>query len=300
MRVKVIINPAAGKAEPVLTILNDAFAPGGIDWDVAITHEDGDALAATREAAEQGYDLIGACGGDGTATEVAAALAQGGPPMLLLPGGTGNALADDLGIPSTLAQAAALANGDLSEIRLVDLGRIGDRWFVLRLTAGFEAEMVAAATREMKDRYGWLAYAFTGLQALAQAPRATYSVTVDGRTEEREGLAALVANSASMGIPGMRIATDVSVSDGLLDVVVVQNTDLPGLLGIAAAAAQGQESALLSRWRGKEIHVESTPVQAVLADGEDAGRTPVDVCVAPGALRVVVPKPVGTPAAPQT
>ena len=81
--------------------------------------------------------------------------------MLLLPGGTGNALADDLGIPSTLAQAAALANGDLSEIRLVDLGRIGDRWFVLRLTAGFEAEMVAAATREMKDRYGWLAYAFT-------------------------------------------------------------------------------------------------------------------------------------------
>ena len=46
--------------------------------------------------------------------------------------------------------------------------------------------------------------------------------------------------------------------------------------------------------------MESTPVQAVLADGEDAGRTPVDVSVAPGALRVVVPKPVGTPAAPQT
>jgi diacylglycerol kinase family enzyme len=223
---------------------------------------------------------------------VASALVDGGPPILVLPGGTGNALAEDLGIPPTLAAAAALADGAVSEVRRVDLGRAGDRWFVLRMTMGFEAEMVATATREMKDRYGWLAYALSGLQALGTAPVAKYMMTIDGKTAECEGLAAIIANSASTGVSGVRIAADVDPSDGLLDLVVVQNSNLSGLLGIAAAAAQGQDSALLSRWRGKEIHVESTPSQAVLADGEESGRTPVDVTVVPGAVGVVVPRPV--------
>ena len=293
MRVKVIINPAAGQPEPILSVLNDAFAPGGIDWDVAITHKAGDGAIAAREAAAKGYDLVAAYGGDGTVTEVASALAEGGPPILLLPGGTGNALAEDLGIPLALAEAAALVNGDVSEIRKVDLGRCGDRWFVLRLTMGLEAAMVAAATRELKDRYGWLAYAFAGMQAISAAPMATYSITADDKAAECEGIAALIANSASMGIAGTRIADDVSVSDGLLDLVVVKQTDLPGLLGIAAAAAQERPSPLLSRWRGKEIHVEANPQQTVLADGEEGGSTPVTASIVPCALGVVVPRPTG-------
>jgi YegS/Rv2252/BmrU family lipid kinase len=290
MRVKVVINPVSGKPEPVLSVLNDVFGEAQIEWDVAITHKSGDGVTAAREAADQGYDLIGAYGGDGTVTEVATALAAGGPPMLVLPGGTGNALAADLGIPPTLAEAAALASGDLGEVRRVDMGRSGDTWFVLRMTMGLEADMVAAATRELKDRYGWLAYAFAGLQALSAAPTVNYSITVDGKTAESEGIAALVANSASTGVAGARIADDVLVSDGLLDVVIVTPADLPGLVGTAVDAMQGQQSRLMSRWRGSEIRVESDPPQPVLADGEAAGSTPVDVVVVPGAVGVVVPK----------
>jgi len=73
-------------------------------------------------------------------------------------------------------------------------------------------------------------------------------------------------------------------------VVVVQRADLPGLIGSAADAAQGQQPRMMSRWRGKQIHVETTPSQAVLADGEDAGVTPVDVTVVPGAVGVLVPR----------
>ena len=259
MRVKVIINPAAGQAEPILSVLNDVFGPAGIEWDVAITHKSGDGVAAARQAADEGYDLVGAYGGDGSVAEVVSGLAEGGPPILLLPGGTGNALAADLGIPPGLAEAAALAVGDAGEVRRVDVGRSGKRWFVLRLTTGFEADMVSAATQEMKDRFGWLAYAFAGLKAISDAPMVTYSITVDGKPVECEGLAALVANSASIGVTGLRIADDVDVSDGLLDVVVVQRADLPGLIGSAADAAQGQQPRMMSRWRGKEIHVETTP-----------------------------------------
>ncbi|HET6350855.1 MAG TPA: diacylglycerol kinase family protein [Coriobacteriia bacterium] len=290
MRVKVIINPAAGKPEPVLSVLNDVFSPAAIDWEVDITHESGDAKRSAQRAADEGYDLVGVYGGDGTVSEVAAGLAEGGPPILLLPGGTGNALAAELGISPGLAEAAALAVGDAGEIRRVDVGRSGDQYFVLRLTTGLEAEMVSAATPEMKDKFGWLAYALSGLSAIAEAPMAAYRFTVDGAEVECEGLAALVANSAMVGVSGLRIAADVDVSDGLLDVVVVQRTDLPGLIGSAADAAQGQQPRMMSRWRGKVIHVETTPVQTVLADGEDAGQTPLDVSVVPGAIGVLVPR----------
>ena len=250
----------------------------------------GDGAAAAREAADQGFDVVGVYGGDGSVTEVASALAEGGPPMLLLPGGTGNALAEDLGIPAKLADAAALVTGDAFEIRRVDLGRTGEMWFVVRLTMGFEAAMVEAATREMKDRYGWLAYALSGLRTLAQPPSATYSITVDGEAHECDGMAALVANSAATGMTGVRIADDVHVSDGVLDVVVVRSPDLQGWLGSAADAAAGQQLRMLSHWRGTRIHVEADPVQTVLSDGEEAGVTPVDVTIAPGALGVIVPK----------
>ncbi len=290
MRVKVIINPAAGQSEPILSVLNEVFAAGEIEWDVAITHKAGDGVKETRAAADKGYDLIGAYGGDGTVTEVASALAEGGPPMLVLPGGTGNALAEDLSIPPTLAEAAALVNGELSEVRRVDLGRSGNRWFVLRLTMGLEAAMVAAATRQMKDQYGWLAYAFAGIQAISNAPTATYAIEADRMTGQCDGIAAIVANSAATGVAGARIANDVSVSDGLLDLVVLNSTDLPGLLGAAAAGAREQSSPLLSRWRGREIRVRANPAQTVLADGEEAGSTPISVSIVPGAIGVVVPR----------
>jgi YegS/Rv2252/BmrU family lipid kinase len=290
MRVKVIVNPAAGKPESVLSVLDSVFGPADIDWNVSITHKAGDGMKAARKAADKGYDLIGAYGGDGTVSEVAAGLAEGGPPMLLLPGGTGNALAEDLGIPVSLVEAAALAVGDAGTAKPVDLGRYGTKWFVQRMTMGFEATMVHATTRKMKDRYGWLAYALSALRSLSDPPMATYSMNIDGKAVECSGLAALVANSASTGLPGVRIASDVDVSDGLLDVIVIEGDTLPMLLGSAVDAAQGIQPRALSRWRGKEIRVTGVPVQRMIADGEDAGRTPVEVSVAAGAIRVLVPK----------
>lgn len=290
MRIKVIINPAAGKADPILSVLNDVFGPAGIEWDVDITHKRGDGVAAARAAARQGYDLIGAYGGDGSVGEVVSGLAEGGPPILLLPGGTGNVLAEDIGIPPGLAEAAALAVGDAGEVRRVDIARSGKRVFVLRLTTGFEADLVSATTKDMKERFGWFAYALAGLQTISDAPMYTYSMTIDGKAVESEGLAAVVANSAGTGVPGLRMADDVDVSDGLLDVFVLQRADLPGLIGSAADAMQGQQPRIMSRWRGKSIRVETAQPQAVIADGEDAGLTPVDVTVVPGAVGILVPR----------
>jgi YegS/Rv2252/BmrU family lipid kinase len=296
VRIKVIANPGAGQPEPVLSILNEAFGGAGIDWEVAVTHGPGDGYDAARTAEAEGYDLVAVYGGDGTVAEVAAALALGGPPMAILPGGTGNALAEDLGIPKSLTEAAALVASGEYEVRRVDMGSVGDGSFVLRLTMGFEASLVDTATRELKDRFGWLAYAFAFLQTLSDPPMATYRIEVDGEKFEAHGLACIVANSASSGVLGVRIAEGVDPSDGLLDVIVVERLDLLERAGNAAGAAAGAQPTSMSRWRGKRVRVASTPVQPVLSDGEEAGDTPVEVSVLPGAIGIVVPREVAAAA----
>lgn len=291
MRVKIIANPAAGQAEPVLAVLNSVFAPADIGWDVAITHAAGDAATFTREAIDLGFDLVGVYGGDGTVSEVAEALVGGDVPMLLLPGGTGNVLAGELGVPFDLDKAASLALEGAGRTRRVDLGRACGTMFTTRLTMGLEAQLVGEATREMKDRFGWLAYAFAGVQAIANPPTATYRLTVDGDVIECAGVAAIVANSASTGVGNMRLADEVDVSDGLLDLVVLQQTDLLGMLGSAADLAQGQQPRVMSRWKGRTIRVESDPAQSVVIDGETTElTTPIEAVVQPGAFEVIVPR----------
>jgi YegS/Rv2252/BmrU family lipid kinase len=290
MRVKIIINPGAGQPQPVLSILNDTLGAAGLEWDVAITHKSGDGFAAAKKAAVEKFDLVCSYGGDGTVSEVAAALCGGNTPMGVLPGGTGNALADDLGIPNDLKAAAALVASQAYELRSVDIGRIGDRLFVLRATMGFEASVVEDATRKLKDKYGWLAYAFASLKTLTDPPRAMYRVEVDGKCYEAEGLACMVANSASTGVMGMKLSDKVDISDGQLDVIIAESTDLATLAESTADAVGGTEPRSFCRWKGTKIKVESTPAQTVLVDGEDAGKTPVAVSIIPGALKIAVPR----------
>jgi len=290
MRMKVIANPGAGQPEPVLSVLNQTLGEGGIEWDVDVTHASGDAFESARKAAEQAYDLIGVYGGDGTIKEVASALAQGGPPMAILPGGTGNTLAEELGIPGELVDAASLVASGAYDLRPVDMGRSGEDWFIVRLTMGLEVSIVEGATRERKERLGWLAYAMAGLQTLGDPPVAKYTIDIDGETFEAEGIACIIANTASTGVMGINIAEGVDPSDGTLDVIVIERADFLTMAASAAEAATGQEARSISHWRGARIRVASQPTQSVVSDGECAGETPVEATVIPGAIKVVVPR----------
>src|SRR5687768_7058761 len=129
-RIRVIINPAAGKNEPILNTLNDVFHGHELDWEVRITHKFGDATRLAQEAVADGVDLVAGYGGDGTQMEVANGLIGSDIPMAILPGGTGNAMAFELGIPRNLREAAALICQSRKH-RKIDLGRIGDRQFML-------------------------------------------------------------------------------------------------------------------------------------------------------------------------
>jgi diacylglycerol kinase family enzyme len=169
---------------------------------------------------------------------------------------------------------------------------------MLRAGMGFEAAMVEGADRESKDRLGVFAYAFSALQALANPTIARYHLTVDGLQVQTEGLTCIIANSGSMGRPGIVLSPQINVSDGLLDAVVVTRTDLPSLVALAASVlGKSENPPALQLWQAREITVVAEPPQTVQVDGEIVGETPVTARVIPQAVRVLVPPPAGTEAA---
>jgi YegS/Rv2252/BmrU family lipid kinase len=290
-RVFVIVNPASGQNETILNTLNTIFRATGLDWGVAITKKAGDASRLAQEAAASGeVDVVAIYGGDGSVMEAAAGLIGSEVPLAILPGGTNNVMSVELGVPSALADAAALIGGAAARIRPVDMGRLNDHLFILRVGIGYEAVINETADREMKDRFGGFAYSLAGLKALKDPPIAHYKLTLDGRVEELEGLWVMVANSASLGAPNLNLVHEIDVGDGLLDVIVVRQRDLDSLLSVATSVADMNKIGKpLPHWQVREVLVEADPPMAVTGDGEIWDPTPLSVSVVPQAVKIVVP-----------
>lgn len=289
-RIHVVVNPAAGKPEPILNTLHQAFHPAGIRWTVSVTMGPGDATDQTRQALEDGADLVVAYGGDGTVMEIVNGLVGSEVPLGLLPGGTGNLVSLELNIPQDLASAAALLVSPDSELRRVDIGDCDGRHFMLRLAIGWTVQQIQTTDRGLRDRFGKLAYFIAGLRALPASEVIQYAFTIDGERVEAEGFTCLIENAGNIGVSGLTLAPDVNMGDGALDLFVARALNLKTISSVAASIANLQfDEEQLGHWRGREFHVETDPLQPVTVDGEPAGETPITVRVWPEAIQVVVP-----------
>jgi YegS/Rv2252/BmrU family lipid kinase len=289
-RIHVVVNPAAGQPEPVLHTLNQVFGEAEVDWNLTVTHGPGDATAQTERAVADGVDAVAAYGGDGTVMEVANGLVDSDVPLALLPGGTGNVLSVELGIPQDLADAARLAAGQDARVQRIDVGLCGDRRFLLRVGIGYHARRISMATRELRDRLGKLAYFVAGMQALPSSEVVRYQFTLDGEEVEAEGAACLVENAGSIGLPDLKLVPGTSISDGLLDLVLTRDVDFGALFSAAASiAGLPEESEELQHWSAREIEIVTEPPEDVVVDGEPWGQTPCTLKVLPEALGVIAP-----------
>lgn len=288
--VRIVVNPAAGRDKPILGPLNDVLHPAGVRWEVSITNGPGDATKAARRAVAEGMDAVGVYGGNGTVAEVAEGLGGSGVPLWILPGGTGNGTARELGLPRTLKAAAAVLVDPGTRVGTVDLGRIGDRVFVLRAGIGAIVEVDRLASREMKDRVGGLAYVSAGWEVLRRAEPSRYRVTVDGRVLEQDAVACIVANGAGFGGFGV-LAEGVSMTDGALDVFLYGDEELrtgPSNLMENPRLLESHSLPTPPVGSGRRIRVETDTPQPAVADGECAGDTPIDVEVLPLRLDVLL------------
>jgi YegS/Rv2252/BmrU family lipid kinase len=285
-RIHVIINPAAGHDEPILNTLNKVFHQYEIDWHARVTHRFGDATRFAKEALADGVDLVVGYGGDGTQLEVLNGVMGSNTPMAILPGGTGNAMTFELNIPHKLEQAAELICQS-HNLRSIDVAQIGDKYFMLRLYTGVEES--DRASREMKDRYGLLAYAADTLNVIKNPPHACFQLTIDGQEIEEEGFICFILNAGSFGGFAVPTNIDIDVSDGLLDVLIINN-DLQSVRATASFMLNvGTAKANVLHWQGREVSIKADPVQPVWVDGESYGETPFTAKAIHKAVQVVVP-----------
>jgi diacylglycerol kinase family enzyme len=172
----------------------------------------------------------------------------------------------------------------------VDAGLIGETYFLLRIGIGFEAEKVRAADRSLKNKYGVLAYSIGGLKALRSTKKARYRLTLDGKTLEIEGLSCLVDNAGNVGVSGFEMIPGISVSDGMLDVILVESPTFSSFLeGHKRSVKTAAPPRSYRHWQAREIEIETDPPQLIQADGEIVGETPVSIRVLPGMVGIVTP-----------
>jgi diacylglycerol kinase family enzyme len=154
---------------------------------------------------------------------------------------------------------------------------------------GFPARKVEYADRKLKDRFGLMAYSLAALKAIKAKNEANYHLMIDGKSFDIRTLACEVYNAGNMGVAGTSPVPGISVEDGLLDLVVLRENVSRTLLtrDIEHAVRPGED--LFDHWRGRQIRIESDPLQPVHMDGEMVGSTPVMIDILPKAIRVISP-----------
>ncbi len=281
--IHVIINPASGKDEPILNVLNSVFSKYKVNWTIDVTKKFGDATKMTLKAAKKA-DLILSYGGDGTLHEVINGALKSKTPIGILPGGTGNGFGAGLGLSKNLKESLEMICTSKS-VTKVDVVKMGKKFFVSRLYIGIEPE--EQTSRELKDKYGVFAYGVSVAHRSKNTKAVKYTITVDGKKIEEEAFKCYVVNSGSTG-------ANVSIgnfdpTDGMLDVFTLGKdlehieADTERFLGI------NKEKSHLHYWKGKNIKISTSPSQPVWADGEFMGRTPVELEILPKAVTIVVP-----------
>jgi diacylglycerol kinase (ATP) len=292
-RALLITNPAAARTqqravEAVMRTLRGA----GWDAEVLATGGPGDAKRLAEYGVKEGVDVVAVFGGDGTTMQAAAALVGTDVSLGIIPGGTGNLLAGNLRIPASPARAArALVAGKPTPF---DLGRMerpgGVQHFAVACGAGIDARVMAGTLSEHKRRWGMAAYVATTLRLVGDIKSTMHVITIDGVEYDAHAAMVLVANCGEVIPPLVRLRPGIRPDDGLLDVVVVQANGFSQSVRAVWDLLRSADT-LVGFATGREIRVESDPVQPVQLDGEGGGVTPFTATVVPGAIRIMVPKP---------
>lgn len=297
-RTLIVLNPAAGQEDParVRRLLGGAFAVRGAGFDLVETAGAGDAERFAREGVERGYRAVVAVGGDGTVAEVITGLAGSDVPLAIVPQGTANQVASNLGIPRDMEGAVEVAVRGVPTP--IDLGRLEDgRYFALMAGAGWDAEVMAVATRQLKDRWGFGAYLYAGLRKALAPPSALFRITADGRELEVSAATVLVANVGQLVyplLPGevrVDVGPGVSFRDGLLDVCIFAPRTLSDVAAVLWRVARRQYAGdeRMIFLQAHEVRIESDTPVVTQVDGEAVGETPLAARAVPGGVRVLVP-----------
>ncbi len=291
-----IFNPVSGQSnsEQDLKLIREILEPH-LHLEVHQTSLEVDAQTLAKNAIAAQADLIIASGGDGTVSAVAGTVMQTGIPFGIIPRGTANAFAMALGIAQQINPIRRACEIILAgKTRVVDAARCNELPLILLAGVGFEAETVARADREAKNRWGSLAYIMAGWQQLDQQILFDAEIEIEGKTQKFQAGAITVANAAPLTSILAQGTGKVIVDDGLLDVTIATaETKLQAvvtLLGMLESALikTNNEINNVVHLQTKKLKISANPPQKVVLDGEIIGTTPLIIESVPQALKVFI------------
>lgn len=299
MKALFIINPSSGRQnfikgieEIVSKLILDQIVP---HIDVVYTQKQDDAYEAAYHVKPGEYDFITAVGGDGTLNEVVNGIIKGGhhTPMAVISAGTVNDFATYLNLPQTAEEfCEMIANFRCKD---VDVGKVNDQYFMNVLAGGLLTDVGYKVPKELKALFGKIAYYVEGAMDIPRQVFNTMSLkfTSEEYTKETEVIMFIVANSQSVG--GLKnVAPLASVSDGLLDVLVLRKVDVGQISNLLLKLLQGDHlnHPSVDYFQTKKIKIEPLNDMEIPVDydGECFGEIPVEVEVIEKALKVIIPK----------
>jgi diacylglycerol kinase family enzyme len=244
---------------------------------------------AARAAVADGADLVFVWGGDGMVQRCVDALAGTGVAVAIIPAGTANLLAGELGIPKDVS--AAVDIGLRGRRGRFDVGVLNGERFAVMAGAGFDALMIKRAGRRMKDRVGRLAYVWTGARSLRIEP-VKMRVEVDGEKWFKGRATCLLVGNIGTLMGGLTAFEGARPDDGVLDVGVVTADGAWQWSRVLTRLARGrvEGSSLVRRTSGREIDVRLGRRLPYELDGGHRGRSKrLKIRVEPGAVVVCLP-----------
>jgi diacylglycerol kinase family enzyme len=231
-RAAVAVNPTKlDDDEAFRTSVGKAMSDNG--WDEPLwleTTPDDSGLGQAKPAVSAGVDLVVACGGDGTVAACAEGVTGTGVPLAVIPLGTGNLLARNIGLPLGLEDALEVSLGGGQ--RAIDAGRVNGKMFVVMAGLGLDAHMLSGASEPLKKRIGWLAYAISAVRHLSDRPMRV-TVTADGGRPRRMRVSTLIAGNVGQLQAGLPLLPDALPDDGTLDALALVAHGVTGWLAVA-------------------------------------------------------------------
>lgn len=304
MKICLIVNPNAGPVafKKQLKNAQDHLLRLGCELKRVDTTESGDATRFARQAVADGFDIVVAVGGDGTINEVCNGLANSDVALGVLPAGTANVFAADVGIPiwSPLTPDAVIKGADvivMGERRKIDLGQVRlqngyTRYFLMWCGIGLDAAITQTRHSSGSSRpLNYAAWIISGVMVAYDFLGTPATITLDhGEIKERV-LMAVVSNGQLYGRV-WRLAPEAKMDDGLLDVAVMVGHRWPSAIKhiIGLTFRQHIKDPDFQLHRTRNLHFSARESLPVHVDAETIGTTPVEVEVVPEALTIIVPQ----------
>jgi diacylglycerol kinase (ATP) len=266
--------------------LEDAGVPDPLLYEVPKSRK---APKQVRRALDEGAELVFAWGGDGTVQRCIDVLAGTGTPLAIVPAGTANLLATNLGIPDDIA--AAVRTGLEGARRPIDVGRVNGERFAVMAGAGLDAAMIRDADDGLKDRIGRIAYLWTGARNVDAKPFRT-KIRVDGATWFDDRASCILVGNVGKLFGGVEAFEHARPDDGMLELGVVTADGLVEWAWTIARTAVGSaaKSPFAQVTRGRRIEVELNRKVLYELDGGEREKTKsLEVDVEPGAIEICVP-----------